>query len=64
MRDSLVKLQKLQKIPLTESEIKQHEINLYQITGKALIHPNEFTEIYVRDAVKKHIDNKFRKGKQ
>ena len=62
MRDSLAKIQ--QQSPMTESEIKQYEIELYRLTGKALIHPFDFAEVYVREAVKKHIDNKFRKGKQ
>lgn len=62
MRDSLAKLQ--QQSPLTEGELRQYETELYEVTGKALIHPNDFAEIYVREAVKKHIDNKFRKGKQ
>lgn len=60
MRDSLAKVQ--QQSPMTKAEIKQYEIELYQKTGKALVHPNDFAEIYVREAVKKHIDNKFRKG--
>lgn len=62
MRDSLAKLQ--QQSPLSEQEISVYELSLYEKTGKALIHPNDFAEIYVREVVKKHIDNKFRKGKQ
>lgn len=59
MHSSLLKCQLISN--MSDFEIKQHEVELYKKTGKALLHPNDFPEIYVREAVKKHIEKMFKK---
>jgi hypothetical protein len=49
-----------QPSPTSEQEIKQREKRLYLETGKGLVHPNEFAEVYVRDEVQKHLDRKYK----
>ena len=57
MRSSLAKYQ--QATPMSEAELKQYEMRLYNETGKGLVHPNEFSEIYVRQAVEKLFIKKY-----
>ena len=47
------------KPPLTEVELKQYEQRLYSETGKGLVHPREFSEVYVRQAVEKLFIKKY-----
>lgn len=49
------------KTPLNEHELMEYERRLYDETGKGIVHPNEFAEIYVRNEVKKHFDRKYSK---
>jgi hypothetical protein len=48
--------------PLNEHELIAYERRLYDETGKGLVHPDEFAEIYVRNEVKKHFDRKYSKS--
>lgn len=58
MCSSLAKYQ--QQTPMSEAELKYYEQRLYDETGKGLVHPNEFPEIYVREEVRKHLERKYR----
>jgi hypothetical protein len=60
MCSSLAKYQ--QQIPMSEQELKYYEQRLYNETGKGLVHPNEFAEVYVRKEVEKHFQRKYGKG--
>jgi hypothetical protein len=44
---------------MSEAEIKQYEQRLYNETGKGIVHPNEFSEIYVRQQVEKLFIKKY-----
>lgn len=50
--------------PANEQELLAYERKLYDETGKGLVHPDEFAEIYVRNEVKKHFDRKYSKSKK
>lgn len=50
--------------PLNEHELMEYERRLYDETGKGLVHPNEFAEIYVRNEVKKHFERKYSKSRK
>lgn len=49
-----------QPSPTSEQELKRCEKRLYEETGKGIVHPNEFAEVYVRDVVKKHFERKYK----
>lgn len=48
--------------PTNDAELLAYEKRLYDQTGKGLVHPNEFAEVYVRNEVKKHLDHKYAKN--
>jgi hypothetical protein len=61
MCSSLAKYQ--QQIPMSKAELKYYEQRLYDETGKGLVHPNDFSEIYVMEEVRKHLERKYRRSK-
>ena len=61
MRSSLAKYQ--QATPMSEAELKQYERRLYNETGKGIVHPNEFAEVYVRQQVEKLFIKKYGNSK-
>jgi hypothetical protein len=50
--------------PLNDAELFEYEQRLHKETGKGIIHPNDFLDINVREAVKKHLDKKYGKLKK
>jgi hypothetical protein len=57
MRSSLAKYQ--QATPMSDEEIKRYEQRLYNETGKGIVHPSEFAEVYVRQQVEKLFIKKY-----
>jgi len=50
--------------PLNDAELFEYEQRLHKETGKGIVHPNEFADMAIRETVRKHLENKYRKAKK
>ena len=46
--------------PLTDEDLLNYEIRLHKQTGKGIVHPDDFQEVIVSEAIKKHFTKKYK----